>query len=140
MRIAEHFGSIDHQKDDALCPTWHRASSVIVRICFCCILVRDIAKKDAERFVLDHSALKSRPNASAFQRKNVEQWLRNANHPITKEEISFLDQHEDLIPLVSKQRTPLRRFIDKFDLLKLAFCVRNRKVRLCTCIKPACNN
>lgn len=72
--------------------------------------------------------MKARPNASAFQIKNVNQWLENAKFPIEPKEVAFLEDHKDLIPVVSKERTPLRRFIDRFDLVKLISCIRERKV------------
>ena len=72
--------------------------------------------------------MKARPNASAFQIKNVNQWLENARSPIRSEEVTFLEDHKDLIPVVSKERTPLRRLIDRFDLVKLISCIRERKV------------
>ena len=87
-----------------------------------------IADSLAERFVLDHMRMKARPNASAFQIRNVNQWLKNANEPIEPAEVKFLEKDEDLIPVVVKEKPPLRRFIDRFDLLKLTSCLRQRKV------------
>lgn len=72
--------------------------------------------------------MKARPNASAFQIKNVKQWLDNARRPIEPNEVAFLENQEDLVPVVSKERTPLRRFIDKFNLVRLMSCIRERKV------------
>ncbi len=100
----------------------------------------DIANGAVESFILNHSALKARPKAADFQIENVKQWLQNANDPITSEEVSFIDKHEDLIPMVSREGTPLRRFLlDKFDLLKLTSCIRERKAScsLTTLAKPA---
>lgn len=88
----------------------------------------DIANGVVETFILNHSALKARPKAADFQIQNVKQWLQNANDPITSEEVSFIDNHEDLIPMVSREGTPLRRFLlDKFDRLRLTSCIRERK-------------
>lgn len=89
---------------------------------------RMISNRNTERFILDHSALKARPKAAAFQIRNVKQWLDNAGGPIHPPEVSFLDKDEDLIPLVCKPRTPLRRFPDRFHFSKLISCLRNRKV------------
>ncbi|KAL2050846.1 hypothetical protein ABVK25_008907 [Lepraria finkii] len=81
------------------------------------------------QFVLNHMELKSHPRASKFQINNVRQWLINANHPIAQEEVAFVGEEgeDDLIPVTSKPKTPLRRFIDKFNLLRLAACFRERK-------------
>lgn len=73
--------------------------------------------------------MKSRPRATDFQVNNVRQWLTNANGTILPEEVEFVDQLDDLIPVVPRQKAPLRRFIDRHNLLRLPFCLRERKVR-----------
>ncbi|KAL6722304.1 hypothetical protein ACLMJK_001411 [Lecanora helva] len=80
-----------------------------------------------QRFLLDHSALKARPNASAFQIKNVTQWLKNANRPIREEEVAFLNEEDDLIPVVPKQKTPIRRLMDRWSRIKTVWPFRDRK-------------
>ena len=73
--------------------------------------------------------MKSRTEATKFQVSNVEKWIEGANKKvIEKEEQEFLRKDGDLIPVVPKARTPLRRFIDKFDILRLPSCLRNREV------------
>ena len=73
--------------------------------------------------------MKDRPEATKFQIANVTRWIEGANKKvIEKEEQEFLRKDWDLIPLVPKARTPLRRFIDQFDLLRLPPCLRNRNV------------
>ena len=91
----------------------------------------NLADRRADQFVLNHMELKSHPRASKFQINNVRQWLINANHPIAQEEVAFVGEEgeDDLIPVTSKPKTPLRRFIDRFNLLRLAACFRERKVR-----------
>ena len=78
---------------------------------------------------MDHSQLKDRTEATKFQVSNVKKWIEGANKKvIEKEEQEFLQKDGDLIPVVPKARTPLRRFIDKFDILRLPNCLRNREV------------
>lgn len=84
--------------------------------------------RNTERFILDHSALKARPKAAAFQVSNVKQWLDNAGEAIHPPEVAFLDKDEDLIPIVYKSQAPLRTFFDRFHFPKLMSCLRNRKV------------
>ena len=36
--------------------------------------------RSAERFILDHSALKARPDADEFQIENVKTWMKNNNN------------------------------------------------------------
>lgn len=79
--------------------------------------------------MLDHMELKSRTRAKPFQKGNVKQWLENANHnAIAEEEVAFIEQEGDLIPLVSTPKTPVRNFINRYNFLGLAD-IGNRKVR-----------
>lgn len=51
---------------------------------------------DAERFILDHSTLKARPQASDFQIRNVKRWLEASNGAIAEKEIEYIRREEDL--------------------------------------------
>lgn len=83
--------------------------------------------KEYQRFALDHSQMKDRTEATKFQVSNVLKWIEGANKKvIEKDEQEFLQKDWDLIPVVPKARTPLRRFIDHFDVLRLPRCLRNR--------------
>ena len=77
--------------------------------------------------------LKSRSKATPFQVGNVRQWLQNANEPILDEEVAYLKEEDDLVPVVSTPpRAPFRQFIDGFlvlNFLRLPPCIRERKVR-----------
>ena len=74
--------------------------------------------------------MKDRTEATKFQVSNVLKWIVGANKKvIEKDEQDFLHKDGDLIPVVPKARTPLRRFIDQFDILRLPRCLRNRVVR-----------
>ncbi|KAL2040569.1 hypothetical protein N7G274_006548 [Stereocaulon virgatum] len=79
-----------------------------------------------QKFVLQHMALKSYTRATKFQLSNVKQWLANANGPIEPEEVEFLQEEDDLIPVASKPKAPLRRFIDRHNFLTLPACLRER--------------
>ena len=91
--------------------------------------IEKISNISIERFILDLSVLKARPRALTFQVENVVQWLENAKNPIRKEEVAYLKAQEDLIALVSKERTPLRRLLDRVNIQRRVPCVRDRKVR-----------
>ena len=76
--------------------------------------------------------LKSRSKATPFQVGNVRQWLENANGAIVDEEVAFLNEEEDLVPVASTPKAPLRQLIDRFSILnflRLPPCIRERKVR-----------
>ena len=77
--------------------------------------------------MLDHSELKRRPDATQRQKENVRKWLRNNNQPIVEAETAFVER-EDLVPMVSRVKPPLRRFIDRFDLdLRIFWWRRSNK-------------
>ena len=77
--------------------------------------------------------LKSRSKAASFQVGNVRQWLENANGPILDEEVAYLDEEDDLVPVAtSTPKAPLMQFIDRysvFNFLRRPSCIRERRVR-----------
>lgn len=89
------------------------------------------ADQATERFLLDHSKLKSYPNASQFQVKNVNNWLEGSGGAIEGEEIKFLQENDDLIAVVGKPKTPFRRFIDRYKVLQRLNLFRDKKVSAC---------
>lgn len=86
-----------------------------------------MADRHLERFVLQQSELKSRERATDFQINNVKQWLKNANKPIVEEEVAFVEQDDDLIPMVPNKKALLRRFVQRHDLLRLPCCLKEQK-------------
>lgn len=60
---------------------------------------------------------------------NVKRWFKNANEKVIHgEEKQYIDKDGDLIPVVSKIKTPLRRFIDKFEKPRLLALFRQKDV------------
>ncbi|KAL8959475.1 MAG: hypothetical protein Q9193_003671 [Seirophora villosa] len=82
-----------------------------------------------QRFVLDHSQIKARPNAAKRQVSYLHNWLFNNNGPIRPAEASFAEQ-DDLMPVVSREKPPLRRLIDRYDILSRFSWWRIRKENL----------
>ncbi|KAI4257779.1 MAG: hypothetical protein L6R42_005457, partial [Xanthoria sp. 1 TBL-2021] len=81
-----------------------------------------------QRFVLDHSKLKARPDATKSQISNVKTWLDNTNHPIRPDEVSFIQKEGDLMPMVPRVKPPLRRFLDRFDIIgRISYFRRKEK-------------
>lgn len=103
----------------------------IVRTTLVCKYRQEIENSDKalERFLLDHSQLKARSDATDFQICNVKNWLDSSNGAIKDEEAAFIEQEGDLIAIVPRVKTPLRRFIDKFPSIRKISCFRDRKVR-----------
>ena len=80
-----------------------------------------------DRFVLDHSELKARPDASKHQIRNVRNWMSNNNKAIQDEETGFIRKEGDLMAFVPKVKTPLRRFIERFDFIRLVWCFKENE-------------
>ncbi len=73
--------------------------------------------------------MKARAEATEFQISNVKNWFYNAcENVIQRKEREFVKKDGDLIPVVPKIKTPLRRFIDKFNILRLWAPLRDRNV------------
>ncbi|CAL8583944.1 hypothetical protein XPA_009554 [Xanthoria parietina] len=83
-----------------------------------------------QRFVLDHSKLKARPDATKRQVSNVEKWLYNANDPIRPDEVAFIKKEGDLMPMVPRVKPPLRRFLDRFGIIGRISCFRRKGNKL----------
>ena len=93
---------------------------------YCLIFIPDSIHQ-TERFVLDHSKLKARPDATKRQVSNVKNWLGNNNTPINPREVSFIQKEGDLMPMVPRIKPPLRRFLDRFDIIGRIGCWRRRE-------------
>ncbi len=72
-----------------------------------------------DEFVLAHRQLRSDPRASDHEVKNVQNWLYNNNGPIHEKEACFIEADGDLVSLVPKVHTPLRRWLEKYDWFRL---------------------
>ena len=60
---------------------------------------------------------------------NVKHWLRNAAQGvILDEESQFINKNGDLIPVVSKTKSPLHNFIDRSKSYPLSALFRDRSV------------
>jgi len=79
--------------------------------------------------VLDHRKFKSILGASHDQVQNINQFFENHNHPIRAEEASFVDHEWDLVPVVSRNKAPLRRFLEKLKFIMRIGWFRAKKSR-----------
>lgn len=59
---------------------------------------------------------------------NVKNWLHGSRDSIEKNETAFLEEQGDLIAVVRKPRTPLRRFFDRYEILQRLYFFRDGKV------------
>ncbi|KAL8996296.1 MAG: hypothetical protein Q9188_006605 [Gyalolechia gomerana] len=83
-----------------------------------------------QRFVLQYSQIKERPSATKRQISYLQNWLKNNNDPIHPAEVTFIEQEGDLMPVVPMIKPPLRRFIDRYNLVSRFACWRIRKSQL----------
>ena len=64
----------------------------------------------------------------------VKTWFSNMNNPIQDEEAAFIKQEGDLIAVVARDKTPLRRFMEKigavccFRVSKVSFAYRSARL------------
>lgn len=81
--------------------------------------------------MLDHSHIKARPNAAKRHVSYLQNWLFNNNGPIRPAEASFAEQ-DDLMPVISREKPPLRKLIDRYDILSRFswWRIRKENVRL----------
>lgn len=90
--------------------------------------INDWLMATTDEFVLAHRQLRSDPRASSHEVKNVKNWFFNNNYPIHGEETHYINTDDDLVSLVPKVRTPLRRFLDLFVCFRLFLFFRVRPV------------
>ncbi|KAL9598672.1 MAG: hypothetical protein Q9219_004341 [cf. Caloplaca sp. 3 TL-2023] len=82
------------------------------------------------RFVLQYSQIKARPSATQRQISYFRNWLANNNQPIRSAEVSFIEEEGDLMPVVPRVKSPLRRLIDRYDTLGRLACWRIKKTEV----------
>ncbi|KAK4650025.1 hypothetical protein QC762_703070 [Podospora pseudocomata] len=71
------------------------------------------------KFIIQQTALLNYPTVPLWDIKNLKTWHKNHdNQAISQEEMAYLDHTEDLIPLAPRDKTPLRRAMDKFLFLR----------------------
>jgi len=72
----------------------------------------------ADEFVNSYSELREQPEASSNSIDNIQEWLKTHKNVMKSEEVSFIDSHEDIIPIAPTTRSPLRRVLEKFEFFK----------------------
>ena len=91
-------------------------------------LDRNQAYPILDKFVLRHSKIKARPDATKHHIRNVDNWFYNNRDAIDKEETRFIKKEGDLMTLVPQTPVPLRRFLGRFDFIRKIGCFRERRV------------
>ncbi|KAF1991241.1 hypothetical protein K402DRAFT_173849 [Aulographum hederae CBS 113979] len=80
-----------------------------------------------DRLLWYHSNLKARPSAPKHVIQNIRNWFEDNKHAIKDEEQQFIERDQDLMAVVSRERTPLRKILEKIPLFKGWRCFHSRK-------------
>lgn len=70
--------------------------------------------------MLQHSELRARPAAEKRQVASIQNWLFNKENAISDSETTYLDHISDLVPLVPKQKSFLRKVLEKSKRFRLS--------------------
>jgi hypothetical protein len=70
--------------------------------------------------MLLHSELRARPVAAKQQVASVSNWLFNKENAINSSETAYLDHTSDLVPLVPKPKSSLRKLLEKSRRFRLS--------------------
>lgn len=65
--------------------------------------------------------------------------LRSKNNPIRMKEVEDIDLKAELVPVILRSKTPLRRFIDRNKLLRELSCFWCRKENAERALKSYCS-
>src|ERR1700734_3430526 len=74
----------------------------------------------SDELLLRHAQLRALPQAHPRSVESVSNWLYNNGDPIATEETSYLEHPTDLVPLVPKPRSFLRRLLERSDRFRLS--------------------
>lgn len=79
-------------------------------------------------FMLQQAQLKKFPSPSGRDIESIRVWHRNTNHyAIDGDEKSYLDEELDLFSLVPREKTSLRKLLDKSRVFRHLFLLRKSK-------------
>jgi hypothetical protein len=89
--------------------------------------------KEYDDLILSHRQLRSSPEAEGYQIMNLKNFFHNigdtdgdGNGPIAPKETEFVNQGGDLVALVQKSKTLLRRGLDKLESWRTLFIFKEK--------------
>ena len=89
-----------------------------------------------DEFVSIYSSLRTRPPAQSQEIQNVENWLLHRyRKAIFHSETDYIRHVNDLISIVPKIKTPLRRFLEQFRKFRLSRLFIVKKVSPMTILR-----
>jgi hypothetical protein len=78
--------------------------------------------------VIQHSNLRSRPRVPEKDVASLSNWFHNHQNAILDEETQFISHRKDLIALVPKVKTPLRRLLERSSHFRLTRLWRKKRL------------
>lgn len=79
----------------------------------CCIIPRILCC--ADDFLNKYASLRIKLKAPTHCIRNVHNWLNSHPLAVDENESSFIEREGDVFNIVTRERTPLRAFLEKFD-------------------------
>ncbi|MCJ1248357.1 hypothetical protein MMC30_005574 [Trapelia coarctata] len=79
-----------------------------------------IKLKEYNEFVLLHSQVKERPPAHRQEIQNIDNWFYSNPGAICDPETDYINHTDDLITIIPKTKTPLRRGLERFQSFQLS--------------------
>lgn len=84
-------------------------------------IIREIDQKlrAYNELVIQHSELRSRPKVLEKDRNSLSNWFSNHHKAILEEETMYIQHPDDLFAMVPKNKTPLRRVLERSSRFRL---------------------
>lgn len=69
--------------------------------------------------VIQHSKLRRRPPVAAKERRSLSNWFHNHDKAIQEDETLYIQHSEDIFAIVPRNKTPLRRVLERSSHFRL---------------------
>jgi len=86
-------------------------------------------------FIASYTAICARPRARQHAIQNVKTWLKDYGG-IYEPESQYINSTEDLVTIVHRVKTPLRRFLEHIELFRYSRIFRERRERVSRIFVP----
>lgn len=119
--LEDQLQSLEEEMSSESAPNYHNGSFRQETSPIRLDLIQEIDRKlrHYNELVLQHSDLRNRLPVSAKDRNSVSNWFGNHKNAILDEETAYVHHAEDLFPMVTKSKTPLRRFFERSSRFRL---------------------
>jgi hypothetical protein len=97
----------------------------------CQLKVKRMLLTSTDKLVLQHSQLRARPPVPGEDVQSVKEWLKNKETAIADDEVEYLNHVPDLFQLVSKNKSSLRRLLERSDHFRTFPVFRRPSTSVC---------